>query len=96
MSNELLIALGSRDQQWTVLDKVAVRNQQNGVVSFELAENFDRFAIWCFKKHDSWNFSQINVVKLYLNDLNVCSRDLQDGQEMEQKKQMYYYQFKRD
>ena len=53
MSNELLIALGSREQQWTVLDKVAVRNQQNGVVSFELAENFDRFAIWCFKKHDS-------------------------------------------
>lgn len=48
MSDELLIALGSRDQQWGVLDKVTVRNQQNGVVSFELAENVDRFAIWCF------------------------------------------------
>uniref|UniRef100_A0A671W8N9 Death domain containing 1 n=1 Tax=Sparus aurata TaxID=8175 RepID=A0A671W8N9_SPAAU len=46
MSDELLIALGSRDQQWGVLDKVTVRNQQNGVVSFELAENVDRFAIW--------------------------------------------------
>ncbi|KAM8747598.1 death domain-containing protein 1 isoform 2-T3 [Acanthopagrus schlegelii] len=45
MSNELLIALGSREQQWAVLDKVAVRNQQNGVVSFELAENFDRLLV---------------------------------------------------
>uniref|UniRef100_A0A8C4NMA9 Death domain containing 1 n=1 Tax=Dicentrarchus labrax TaxID=13489 RepID=A0A8C4NMA9_DICLA len=38
MSNELLIALGSRDKQWTVLDKVTVRNQQNGLVSLELIE----------------------------------------------------------
>ncbi|XP_068444410.1 death domain-containing protein 1 [Clinocottus analis] len=42
MSNELLIVLGSRDKQWSVLDKVPVRNQQNGLVSFELTENFDR------------------------------------------------------
>ncbi|XP_073330595.1 death domain-containing protein 1 isoform X3 [Pagrus major] len=45
MSDELLIALGSRDKQWSVLDKVTVRNQQNGVVSFELAENFDRLLV---------------------------------------------------
>uniref|UniRef100_A0AAQ4RLJ0 Death domain containing 1 n=1 Tax=Gasterosteus aculeatus aculeatus TaxID=481459 RepID=A0AAQ4RLJ0_GASAC len=42
MSNEVLSVLGSRDQQWRVLDEVVVRNQQNGLVSFELTENFDR------------------------------------------------------
>ncbi|XP_032355119.1 death domain-containing protein 1 isoform X2 [Etheostoma spectabile] len=45
MSNELLIVLGSRDEQWSVLDKVTVRNQQNGLVSFELTENFDRLVV---------------------------------------------------
>ncbi|XP_051284794.1 death domain-containing protein 1 [Dicentrarchus labrax] len=45
MSNELLIALGSRDKQWTVLDKVTVRNQQNGLVSLELIEHFDRLLV---------------------------------------------------
>ncbi|XP_062422311.1 death domain-containing protein 1 [Pungitius pungitius] len=42
VSSELLSVLGSRDQQWSVLDEVVVRNQQNGLVSFELTENFDR------------------------------------------------------
>lgn len=41
-SNELLIVLGSRDKQWTVLDKIVIRNQKNGLVSFDLIENFDR------------------------------------------------------
>ncbi|GLD53771.1 death domain-containing protein 1 [Lates japonicus] len=45
MSNELLIVLGSRDKQWSVLDKVTVRNQQNGLASFELTENFDRLLV---------------------------------------------------
>ncbi|XP_044040854.1 death domain-containing protein 1 [Siniperca chuatsi] len=45
ISNELLIVLGSRDKQWSVLDKVIVRNQQNGLVSFELTENFDRLLV---------------------------------------------------
>ncbi|KAM9335564.1 death domain-containing protein 1 [Symphorus nematophorus] len=45
MSNELLIALGSRDKQWSILDKVTVRNQQNGLVSFELTENIDRLLV---------------------------------------------------
>ncbi|XP_034712816.1 death domain-containing protein 1 [Etheostoma cragini] len=45
MSNELLIVLGSRDKQWSILDKVTVRNQQNGLVSFELTENFDRLLV---------------------------------------------------
>lgn len=43
MSDELLVVLGSRDKQWSVLEKVTVRNQQNGLVSFELTESFDRF-----------------------------------------------------
>ncbi|KAM8899371.1 death domain-containing protein 1 [Spinachia spinachia] len=42
MSSELLRVLGSREQQWSVLDGAVVRNQQNGLVSFELTENFDR------------------------------------------------------
>ncbi|XP_070786242.1 death domain-containing protein 1 [Enoplosus armatus] len=45
ISNELLIVLGSRDRQWSILDKVTVRNQQNGLVSFELTENFDRLLV---------------------------------------------------
>lgn len=47
-SNEELIVLGSRDKQWSVLEKVTVRNQQNGLASFELTENFDRFVTSCF------------------------------------------------
>ncbi|XP_074480227.1 death domain-containing protein 1 [Sebastes fasciatus] len=45
MTNELLVVLGSRDKQWSVLDKVTVRNQQNGLVSFELMGNFDRLLV---------------------------------------------------
>ncbi|TKS92905.1 Death domain-containing protein 1 [Collichthys lucidus] len=45
MSNELLVVLGSRDEQWSVLDKVTVRNQLNRLVSFELTENFDRLLV---------------------------------------------------
>ncbi|KAM4714750.1 death domain-containing protein 1 [Anableps anableps] len=43
--NELLIVLGSRDKQWTVLDKIVIRNHQNGLVSFDLTENFDRLLV---------------------------------------------------
>ncbi|XP_034532048.1 death domain-containing protein 1 [Notolabrus celidotus] len=45
MSDEPLVVLGSRDKQWSVLDKVPVRNQQNGLVSFELMENFDKLLV---------------------------------------------------
>lgn len=45
MSDEELVVLGFRDKQWSILEKVTVRNQQNGLVSFELMENFDRFVI---------------------------------------------------
>lgn len=41
-SGELLVALGSKDKQWSVLENVAVRNLQNSLVSFELQENFDK------------------------------------------------------
>lgn len=44
MSTELLIVLGSRDDQWSVLEKVTIRNQQKGLVTFDLTESFDRFA----------------------------------------------------
>lgn len=47
-SSELLIVLGSSDKQWSVLEKVHVRNQQNGLVAFELTENIDRFVNECF------------------------------------------------
>lgn len=41
--DELLVALGSKDKQWSVLDEVTVRNLPNGLVSLELVEIFDRF-----------------------------------------------------
>ncbi|XP_071316042.1 death domain-containing protein 1 [Trachinotus anak] len=44
-SNDLLTVLGSRDKQWNVLEKVTVKNQQNGLASFELAESFDRLLL---------------------------------------------------
>uniref|UniRef100_A0A8C5GBN1 Death domain containing 1 n=1 Tax=Gouania willdenowi TaxID=441366 RepID=A0A8C5GBN1_GOUWI len=45
MSNESLIALGFKDEQWSALDKVVVRNQQNGLVSFDLTEKFERLIV---------------------------------------------------
>ncbi|XP_028285599.1 death domain-containing protein 1 [Parambassis ranga] len=45
MSNESLTVLGFRDEQWSVLDQVTVKNQQNGLVSFDVAENFDRLLV---------------------------------------------------
>uniref|UniRef100_A0A3Q1GPB7 Death domain containing 1 n=1 Tax=Acanthochromis polyacanthus TaxID=80966 RepID=A0A3Q1GPB7_9TELE len=45
MSGESLVVLGSRDKQWNVLDNVSVRNQQNGLVSFDLTENSDRLLV---------------------------------------------------
>ncbi|XP_051914181.1 LOW QUALITY PROTEIN: death domain-containing protein 1 [Hippocampus zosterae] len=42
---ELLSILGSRDQQWSIPDEVLIRNLQNGLVSFELTESFDRLLI---------------------------------------------------
>ncbi|KAM9718091.1 death domain-containing protein 1 [Menidia menidia] len=45
ISGESLILLGSRDAQWSVLDNVAVRNVQNGLVSFELEETWDRLLV---------------------------------------------------
>lgn len=44
MPSEQLVALGSKDKHWNVLEKVHVGNQQNGLVSFELTENFSRLA----------------------------------------------------
>ncbi|XP_034425085.1 death domain-containing protein 1 isoform X1 [Hippoglossus hippoglossus] len=44
-SNELLVVLVSRDKQWSVLERVTVRNLQNGLASFELTENFDRLLL---------------------------------------------------
>ncbi|KAJ0055633.1 hypothetical protein NL108_006501, partial [Boleophthalmus pectinirostris] len=43
--NEFLVLLGFRDQQWSSLEKITVRNQQKGLVSFELTENFDRLLV---------------------------------------------------
>lgn len=39
---EQLVLLGWKEEQWNVLDNVSVRNLQNGLVSFELMEHFDR------------------------------------------------------
>ncbi|XP_053272669.1 death domain-containing protein 1 [Pleuronectes platessa] len=44
-SKELLVVLVSRDKQWSVLERVTVRNLQNGLASFELTENCDRLLL---------------------------------------------------
>lgn len=44
ISDELLVVLGSSDNRWAVLDEVAARNLQKGLVTFELTESFDRFS----------------------------------------------------
>ncbi|XP_061566163.1 death domain-containing protein 1 [Cololabis saira] len=44
-SNESLAVLGSRDKQWSVLNEVTVRNQQNGLASFDLLEKFDSLLV---------------------------------------------------
>ncbi|XP_076829629.1 death domain-containing protein 1 isoform X2 [Brachyhypopomus gauderio] len=44
-SKEQLEVLGCRGEQWNVLDKVSVRNLQNGLVSFELVENYERLIV---------------------------------------------------
>ncbi|XP_076737895.1 death domain-containing protein 1 isoform X1 [Maylandia zebra] len=46
MSNESLVVLGSRDKQWSVMDKVTVRSLQKGLVCFDLMENFDRLLVF--------------------------------------------------
>lgn len=43
VSEELLVVLGWRDSQWSLLDRVAARNLQKGLVTFDLTETFDRF-----------------------------------------------------
>lgn len=42
--NESLILLGYRnkEEEWSLLDNVTVRNARNGLVSFELNESLDR------------------------------------------------------
>uniref|UniRef100_A0A672J446 Death domain containing 1 n=1 Tax=Salarias fasciatus TaxID=181472 RepID=A0A672J446_SALFA len=43
--NESLAVLGSVEKQWRVLDQVSAKNQQNGLVSFDVMENFDRLLV---------------------------------------------------
>nr|XP_061810856.1 death domain-containing protein 1-like [Nerophis lumbriciformis] len=42
---ELLSVVTSRDRQWSFLEDVPIRNHQNGLVSFEIAESFDSFLV---------------------------------------------------
>ncbi|XP_078415842.1 death domain-containing protein 1 [Cetorhinus maximus] len=45
--NESLRLLGfnSKDEEWLVMDNVAVKDVQNGLVAFEIAEHLDRFIV---------------------------------------------------
>nr|XP_057924923.1 death domain-containing protein 1 [Doryrhamphus excisus] len=42
---ELLTVLGATHQQWIVPEGIAIRSHQNGLVSFDLMENFDRLLV---------------------------------------------------
>ncbi|XP_076144518.1 death domain-containing protein 1 [Alosa pseudoharengus] len=44
-AKEQLILLGWKEEQWNVLDDVSIRNLQNGLVSFELMEHFERLIV---------------------------------------------------
>ncbi|MBN3303977.1 DTHD1 protein, partial [Amia calva] len=46
-ANEYLSLLGykSKEDQWLVMEDVAVRNMQNGLVSFEMTEHFEKFVV---------------------------------------------------
>ncbi|XP_063042951.1 death domain-containing protein 1 [Engraulis encrasicolus] len=46
LAKEQLVVLGWREEQWNVLDHVPVKNLQNGLVSFELAEHFERLLVF--------------------------------------------------
>lgn len=48
LAKEQLVLLGWKEEQWNVLDNVSVRNLQNGLVSFELTEHFER----CISQQD--------------------------------------------
>ncbi|XP_072315540.1 death domain-containing protein 1 [Eucyclogobius newberryi] len=43
--DEFLVLLGYKEQQWSTLEKITVRNQQKGLVSFEVTENYDRLLV---------------------------------------------------
>ncbi|XP_064199907.1 death domain-containing protein 1 [Anguilla rostrata] len=45
MGNEQLVLLGYKEEQWMVLENITVRNMQNGLVSFELAENLQKLIV---------------------------------------------------
>ncbi|XP_030634976.1 death domain-containing protein 1 [Chanos chanos] len=44
-ANEQLALLCWREEQWNILDKVNVKNLQNGLVSFELMEKYERLMV---------------------------------------------------
>uniref|UniRef100_A0A3P9P5D6 Death domain containing 1 n=1 Tax=Poecilia reticulata TaxID=8081 RepID=A0A3P9P5D6_POERE len=70
-SNELLVVLGSRDKQWTVLEKIVIRNQKNGLVSFDLIEIFDRLV----KQHPGYLTYLICLFELHggtLDQSGLC------------------------
>ncbi|KAM9425722.1 death domain-containing protein 1 [Pholidichthys leucotaenia] len=45
MTSESLVVVAYGDKQWSIPDKVTVRNQQKGLVSFDLTENFERLLV---------------------------------------------------
>ncbi|XP_054656680.1 death domain-containing protein 1 [Dunckerocampus dactyliophorus] len=42
---ELLSVMGSTNRHWSVPEGIAIRSHQNGLVSFDLMENFDRLLV---------------------------------------------------
>ncbi|XP_061920406.1 death domain-containing protein 1-like [Entelurus aequoreus] len=42
---ELLSVLCCKDHQWSVAEGIVIQSHQNGIVSFELTENFDRLLV---------------------------------------------------
>uniref|UniRef100_A0A3Q2CV63 Death domain containing 1 n=1 Tax=Cyprinodon variegatus TaxID=28743 RepID=A0A3Q2CV63_CYPVA len=82
-TREFLTVLGSRDKEWSVLDKTVVRNQQDGLVSFILYESFDRFVnkyVYYLLYYYYLNFllSFLSLFKSRLHSVTIvlrCGRD---------------------
>ncbi|XP_041038759.1 death domain-containing protein 1 [Carcharodon carcharias] len=82
--NESLKLLGfnSKDEEWLVMDNIAVKDVQNGLVAFEIAEHLDRFIVLRFSSsvdnsclipfiHDleeAIQFTMVNVIMYHKRD----------------------------
>ncbi|XP_067865533.1 death domain-containing protein 1 [Heterodontus francisci] len=83
-SNESLKLLGfnSKDEEWLMMDNVTVKDLQNGLVAFEIAEHLDRFIVlrlsssvdysclipFIHELEEAIRFTMVNVIMYHKRD----------------------------